>query len=128
METKIFTLNTKTTFANIDDEMNQYEEFLKKNPFGKTLKKFVDCFKDELERYDIGLGITCNELEEFVGMWQYGFDAAPTTIGLLLGDIRRWLSNNDYCFICDNWTASVKLSNRPEVAKLYNKMLAIATA
>ena len=128
METKKFTLNTKATFANIDDEINQYEEFLKKNPFGKTLKEFVDSFKDELERYDIGLGITCNELEEFVGMCQYGFDANQDTIGLLLTDIRRWLANNDFCFICNNWKASVECSNRPDVARLYNKMLEIATA
>ncbi len=128
METKNFTLNTKANFADLDDEMNQYEEFLKKNPFGKTMKKFVDCFKDELERYDIGLGVTCNELEEFIGMYYYGFDAMPATIGMLLNDIRRWLANNDFCFIGDDWTASVKLSNRPDAAKLYNKMLAIATA
>lgn len=128
MEHKIFTLNTKTTFANIDEEISKYEDFLKNHEFGKTLKSFVDSFKDELERYDIGLGITCNELEEFVGMWQYGFDAKPDTIGFLLADIRRWLANNDFCFICDNWTASVRLSNRPDAARKYNKLLEIATA
>jgi len=127
METKKFTLNTKTTFASIDEECDMYERFVAENPFAIELKKITDALKDELSRYDIGLGCTCNEVEDIIIGAEYGFNSAEGQIAYLLAELTAFLSNYDF-IVWKNGKADTEFSNHRDVAEALNKAYDIATA
>ena len=123
-----FTLNTTTSFKDFDEEMIKMYDFQKKHPFSKTLTKICQLLKDDLPRYEIALGCTCNEIEEVCGTYEYGFNCTPTQIANLVEDILSYCAMYDFIFRKEDGTADVKKSNHADVAKQLNKLVAIATA
>ena len=128
METKKFTLNTKTTFASIDAECDAYERFIVENPFAVELKKISDALKDELPRYDLGLGCTSNEVEDVIIGGEYGFNSNEEQIAYLCSELFYLLTNYDFICIGADGLADEQNSNHRDVAAAMNRAIAIATA
>ena len=123
-----FTLNTQQKFADFDAEINAQYEFDQKHPFGKTLHEITKLLDNDLPKYDIGLGVELNELQELCGSYEYGFNCSAIQIQHLVEEVKYYLTQYDFIYCDESDLAIVERSNHEDVAKLFNELVTIATA